>query len=56
MDSLHEKGGKFHEVPVHHTAEEYLDAYIEAAEISEQKINRYSERRAERLELSQRME
>jgi integrase/recombinase XerD len=28
---LHEKGGKFHEVPVHHTAEEYLDAYIEAA-------------------------
>jgi site-specific recombinase XerC len=32
---LHEKGGKFHEVPVHHTAEEYLDAYIEAAEIKE---------------------
>lgn len=25
---LHEKGGKFHEVPVHHTAEEYLDEYI----------------------------
>src|SRR5204863_6442065 len=23
---LHEKGSKFHEVPVHHTAEEYLDA------------------------------
>ncbi|MHB1785265.1 MAG: tyrosine-type recombinase/integrase [Acidimicrobiales bacterium] len=31
---LHEKGGKFHEVPVHHTAEEYLDAYIEAAGIA----------------------
>ena len=30
---LHEKGGKFHEVPVHHTAEEYLDAYLEAAGI-----------------------
>ena len=30
---LHEKGGKFHEVPVHHKAEEYLDAYIEAAGI-----------------------
>jgi site-specific recombinase XerD len=30
---LHEKGGKFHEVPAHHTAEEYLDAYIEAAGI-----------------------
>jgi integrase/recombinase XerD len=27
---LHEKGGKFHEVPAHHKAEEYLDAYIEA--------------------------
>lgn len=31
---LHEKGGKFHEVPVHHTAEEYLDAYIAAAGIA----------------------
>jgi len=30
---LHEKGGKFHEVPVHHTAEEYLDAYLDAAGI-----------------------
>jgi len=28
---LHEKGGKFHEVPAHHTLEEMLDAYIEAA-------------------------
>lgn len=25
---LHEKGGKLHEVPAHHKAEEYLDAYI----------------------------
>ncbi len=30
---LHEKGGKHHEMPVHHTLEEYLDAYIEAARI-----------------------
>jgi len=30
---LHEKGGKFLEVPVHHKAEEYLDAYIHAARI-----------------------
>ena len=30
---LHEKGGKFHEVPVHHTAEEYIDAYLDAAGI-----------------------
>jgi integrase/recombinase XerD len=35
---LHEKGGKFHEVPVHHTAEKYLDEYIEAAGIADEKI------------------
>src|SRR6266849_1574031 len=28
---LHEKGGKRHEMPAHHTLEEYLNAYIEAA-------------------------
>jgi integrase/recombinase XerD len=33
----HEKGGKFHEVPVHHVAEEYLDAYLQAAGIGEEK-------------------
>jgi len=31
---LHEKGGKFHEVPVHHKAEAYLDAYLVAAGIA----------------------
>lgn len=31
---LHEKGGKFHEVPVHHKAEEHLDAYLKAAGIA----------------------
>lgn len=30
---LHEKGGKEHDVPAHHTAEAYLDEYIEAADI-----------------------
>lgn len=30
---LHEKGGKLHQVPAHHNAETYLDAYIEAAGI-----------------------
>ena len=35
--SLHEKGGKFHRLPVHHSAEEYLDAYLEAAAIGEEK-------------------
>jgi len=34
---LHEKGGKFHEVPVHHAAESYLDEYITAAGIAEDK-------------------
>ncbi len=30
---LHEKGGKFHEVPAHHAAEAYVDAYLAAAGI-----------------------
>ena len=30
---LREKGGKFHELPVHHLAEEYLDVYLKAAGI-----------------------
>jgi integrase/recombinase XerD len=30
---LHEKGGKLHQVPAHHNAEAYLDAYLEAAGI-----------------------
>jgi len=34
---LHEKGGKFHEMPVHHKAEEYLDAYLAAAGIATDK-------------------
>lgn len=34
---LHEKGGKRHEVPAHHKAEAYVDAYLEAAGIAEQK-------------------
>ena len=28
---LHEKGGKFHQVPAHHSAEAYVDAYLERA-------------------------
>jgi integrase len=31
---LHEKGGKFHEVPCHHKTQEYLDAYLDAAGIA----------------------
>jgi site-specific recombinase XerD len=34
---LHEKGGKRHEVPAHHNAEAYLDAYLAAAGIREEK-------------------
>jgi len=33
--SLREKGGKRHEMPVHHMLEEYLDAYIDHAELRE---------------------
>src|SRR3954469_14099149 len=32
---LHEKGGKFHELPAHHNTEAYLDAYLEAAGIGD---------------------
>ena len=31
---LHEKGGKQHEMPAHHTLEEYIDAYVKAAGIT----------------------
>jgi site-specific recombinase XerD len=34
---LHEKGGKYHEVPAHHLVEEYLDAYLLEGSILEQK-------------------
>jgi integrase/recombinase XerD len=34
---LHEKGGKRHEVPAHHNAEAYLDAYMDAAGTWEEK-------------------
>jgi site-specific recombinase XerD len=34
---LHEKGGKRHEVPAHHNADEYIDAYLKASGISEEK-------------------
>lgn len=34
---LHEKGGKRHEVPAHHNAEAYLDAYVAAANIADDK-------------------
>jgi len=34
---LHEKGGKRHEVPAHHNAEAYIDAYLDAAGLREEK-------------------
>ncbi|MCB1744756.1 MAG: tyrosine-type recombinase/integrase, partial [Gammaproteobacteria bacterium] len=30
---LHEKGGKYHEVPAHHRCAEYVDAYLDAGGI-----------------------
>ena len=35
---LHEKGGKHHAVPARHTAEEYIDAYLQAAGHGENKL------------------
>lgn len=37
MLRLHEKGSKHHEVPVHHNAGSFLDEYLEAAGIGEEK-------------------
>lgn len=34
---LLEKGGKHHELPAHHKADEYLDAYIAAAGLADEK-------------------
>ena len=34
---LHEKGGKDHEMPAHHNLEAYIDAYLDAAGIWEEK-------------------
>jgi integrase len=34
---LREKGGKDHEMPAHHSAEAYVDAYLQAAGIADQK-------------------
>ncbi len=34
---LHEKGGKRHDVPAHHNAEEYLDAYLRQLEFTPDK-------------------
>lgn len=34
---LHEKGGKRHEVPAHHNADEYLDAYLRTTSIATEK-------------------
>ena len=32
---LHEKGGRYNVVPAHHLAQEYVDAYLEAADLGE---------------------
>lgn len=49
---LHEKGGRYHEVPAHHRVEEFLDAYLEAGELWEAKgspLFRSAKGRARRL-------
>jgi integrase/recombinase XerD len=52
---LHAKGGKEHVVPVHHTIEEYLDAYLDGARIRDQRdgpMFRTARHRAPRRPLS----
>jgi len=52
---LHEKGGKHHVMPAHHSLEEYLDAYITAAGITDEKkgpLFRTAAGRARRLTLN----
>lgn len=34
---LHEKGGKYHEIPTHHKTEEYLDQYMDEAKLWNEK-------------------
>ena len=34
---LHEKGGRYHEVPAHHKVEEYLDCYMEEGGLEDEK-------------------
>lgn len=53
---LHEKGGKVHEVPAHHKAEEYLDAYLAFTNIGDARkmplfrsVNRFRQLTARRL-------
>ncbi len=58
---LHEKGGKRHDVPAHHKAEEYVDAYLQATGIGEDKKSplfrsldrrrKLTERRIHRIEV-----
>jgi integrase len=51
---LQEKGGVDHEVPAHHNAEEYVDAYIAAAGIGEQKKGPLFRSLNQRRELTER--
>jgi site-specific recombinase XerC len=39
---LHEKDGKRHEVPCHHSLDEYLDAWIAAVQLGDDKKGHYS--------------
>jgi uncharacterized protein (DUF2336 family) len=49
---LHEKGGKEHTMPAHHSLQDWLDAYLEAAGIAEDRkgmLFRTAEKRTGRL-------
>jgi integrase len=46
---LTEKGGKFHEIPVHHVAQEYVDHYIDFGRVEEGWLFRTSRGRSDEL-------
>lgn len=49
---LHEKGGKRHDVPAHHNAEAYLDAYLESSGIRDERKGPLFRTVSPRLELT----
>lgn len=49
---FHEKGGKYHEMPAHHNIEDYLEDYLEAADMAGEKKQPLFRTFTRKLELS----
>lgn len=52
MLRLREKGGKLHEVPAHHTINEYLAAYLESSELTDTKAPLFQSTRGQSRKLT----